>query len=525
MGNNLSKKKKQIKCHIIIKKWNNVNDIIIEKRNNNNINDKNYLLTLSGNLFIQKNRYDWISKYENNKHLDNITILNFNLNSFEKKKKFKSIIKNTSKLKNHYNQSIWELLNFKKENKKGIKIKENEVFRIGKQIMKLKMMILEKDKKKFETKISKAEKSKIFSQEEKKIYDIINNLPSNLEKELVCRICLDKETKKNRFHNFCPCIKTMPSHLSCLQEWLKKNIIINESNGIKFYNFLNICCDICQNQFPSTYKNDKGDIIPLIKPKFPKGCSFVILEIYLIEKPQFIKALMIFDMSVDRVINIGRDEENDIIFKHTSISRDHCAFFLKRDGFFLFDKGSKFGSFLLFDKKIKLKKKRDLIFKIQDFIVQVHPFKKDHGECLQEFRKGDLKKKTDPYKLDFKYNIDNARKVQSMKVIKKDALIGSSQKFAKVTSINNIDNMDKKNFETNDKKSENEEISEESDNDVQQGEKNSNNSYFGSILEKSHFSKKISYSNEGNFITSFGDTSIGFKHSENFEISGLYAFN
>ena len=76
--------------------------------------------------------------------------------------------------------------------------------------------------------------------------DSIRDLPEIIEKDLTCRICLEKETKVNRFHNFCGCKKTMPTHLNCLQLWLKKNAYFNENNGIHYFNFLDIECDICK---------------------------------------------------------------------------------------------------------------------------------------------------------------------------------------------------------------------------------------------------------------------------------------
>lgn len=53
---------------------------------------------------------------------------------------------------------------------------------------------------------------------------------------------------------------------------------------------------------------------------------------------------MIIDMSKPRNLTIGRNEGNDIRFKHHSISRDHCSFILDKN-FRILDKDSKFGTF------------------------------------------------------------------------------------------------------------------------------------------------------------------------------------
>ena len=49
-------------------------------------------------------------------------------------------------------------------------------------------------------------------------------------------------------------------------------------------------------------------------------------------------------MSKPRNLTIGRNEGNDIRFKHHSISRDHCSFILDKN-FRILDKDSKYGTF------------------------------------------------------------------------------------------------------------------------------------------------------------------------------------
>lgn len=211
--------------------------------------------------------------------------------------------------------------------------------------------------------------------------DSQKDLTPDLQLHLNCRICLDQESEINRFHNFCVCSKTMPTHLRCLQMWLKKNATINETNGIKFYNFLDSKCDICQQQFPSTYQNMKGEVNPLILPDVPQNSNYCLLEIYKIQDPKIIKALMIIDMSKTRKLSIGRGDSCDIRFKHHSISREHGVFILDND-FRLMDNGSKYGTFVALEKEA-IKKKENKILLMDNFLLEIHPFRSKPCQCIK----------------------------------------------------------------------------------------------------------------------------------------------
>lgn len=106
------------------------------------------------------------------------------------------------------------MINFRDENKKneGIEIKEGEVFRIGRQIMKLKFLSV----KQKAPKRRQSQMGQFMSVRELNVMDSLRDLPEQINQELSCRICLEEETPTNRFHNFCVCYKTMPTHLSCL---------------------------------------------------------------------------------------------------------------------------------------------------------------------------------------------------------------------------------------------------------------------------------------------------------------------
>ena len=49
------------------------------------------------------------------------------------------------------------------------------------------------------------------------------------EKDSVCRICLESNSKLNPFVDICNCSKNMPMHLSCVREWMKRKCEVSDS--------------------------------------------------------------------------------------------------------------------------------------------------------------------------------------------------------------------------------------------------------------------------------------------------------
>lgn len=82
---------------------------------------------------------------------------------------------------------------------------------------------------------------------------------------------------------------------------------------------------------------------------------------------------MVLQMN-DSVLSVGRSKECDIRFKHPSISRNHCLFLLKKKGFYLIDKDSKYGTFKSLGKTL-LKKNKDMIISFGKYLMEIHPFK------------------------------------------------------------------------------------------------------------------------------------------------------
>ena len=65
---------------------------------------------------------------------------------------------------------------------------------------------------------------------------------------------------------------------------------------------------------------------------------------------------MLIELNQDQVLTLGRSEDSDIRFRHSSISREHCLFKINKKGFYVVDKDSKFGTFVEMKKQLIKKK-------------------------------------------------------------------------------------------------------------------------------------------------------------------------
>ena len=166
----------------------------------------------------QKNHdQHFLKNFQNNLFSKPYTSLGFQLN-VENGKKILNQIVNNSINKNHYNTAIWELINYREDNNpsQGVPIKEGEIFRIGRQILKLKYLNVKNRKRAISKLPDFDNQNQFYSVRNLDKLDSLRDLPSELNNTLQCRICLEEESEANRFHNFCICHKNMPTHLICL---------------------------------------------------------------------------------------------------------------------------------------------------------------------------------------------------------------------------------------------------------------------------------------------------------------------
>ena len=191
-----------------------------------------------------------------------------------------------------------------------------------------------------------------------------NNNNINLENSLItssqtisnkiyCKICYGTfNSIEDPLFNPCKCSGSMKYiHFSCLKHWIKSKIeSMNDSNAIKYsYSFSHdqLFCEICSEKYPEYIKyNNK---YYNIKYNIPYKHYFLFNIIIWNSVTTFVYNLDFF-MS-QKIITIGLSNKCDITITDVLLSDIQCIFNLKKEGIFLEDYMSKFGTYIKINKE------------------------------------------------------------------------------------------------------------------------------------------------------------------------------
>ena len=184
-----------------------------------------------------------------------------------------------------------------------------------------------------------------------------------------CRYCnknnINQETDDgdNFLISVCRCKELV--HLNCLKNYLKSLLEKKDENeNIIEYDevmtFKDFECPICKNQFPIKFKLPNMDkIFNLIDIKEPNDCNFMILEsLDYKQNDKYSKSIHLikFLKKNGEPFTIGRDNDNDIIERDISISRQHAILrFNDVNGQITIQNwNSKYGTLILVRKSFKI---------------------------------------------------------------------------------------------------------------------------------------------------------------------------
>lgn len=181
-----------------------------------------------------------------------------------------------------------------------------------------------------------------------------------------CRICFcSSETILNPLISLCKCIGTMKLiHLKCLQHWLIAKSFKKVNTFCVSYFWTSTECDICKEALPMsfTYKSVSYRLIVLPNP----GSPYVVLEDF--RRDQYTLQLHVLFPMVAPFL-IGRNSDCDLRLSDITVSRSHAKIQLK-DGFYLKDNNSKFGTIVMTNKPIHLKIGEELPLQINRTLLK-----------------------------------------------------------------------------------------------------------------------------------------------------------
>lgn len=205
------------------------------------------------------------------------------------------------------------------------------------------------------------------------------NANISYEKSIVCRICLESNISDNPFIDICFCSKTMPMHLSCVREWMKRKCEKSEKPNVVFFNLSEVNCEVCQQEYPAkvTIQNQTH---MLFEPKIDESRRNIVFNI--IDKKKFeVKGYVILYFDGPKAkFTVGRTDENDITFEELSISRTHSELSVSKEGLKLVDLKSKYGTHVKC-RRLDFSGNNIFYLQIDKFLFEFHPFVKNQCFC------------------------------------------------------------------------------------------------------------------------------------------------
>ena len=168
-----------------------------------------------------------------------------------------------------------------------------------------------------------------------------------------CKICFsDQSFVQDPLISPCYCSGSMANvHVKCLQRWLSNKIIIKENEFCRSYSLEGLECELCKKKFPESIQSN-GRCFRLFDVPVPNE-SYMILEEVNVSKQGAVMT-HILQFSSKKSIMIGRGNHSDVKVNDISVSRKHAFIYITKDGLYLEDNSSKFGTLVQIKRPILL---------------------------------------------------------------------------------------------------------------------------------------------------------------------------
>ncbi len=299
-----------------------------------------------------------------------------------------------------FSQGIWQLLE-EKITDLGIQLEANDVVRVGRQILKISKIFVYSEGSTANSRVQSSIYTAYNQQNAVNSHfqgtnDIGNNIlqtqnnsinrgneimdsarsinnNSRSSNIMMCRICLEPESKFNPFENaLCACSARMPAHVNCLISWLNRKCESTKYKNMTYFDMSQLFCDICHTKYPSSISVN-GEVRSIVNVQAPDKKSYVTIDVYELTR-DVIKGILLMEfLTKDTTkITLGRYEGSDIVFKDISISRNHALITWKNNKLYINDEKSKFGTLKKIQGRLSFNDCVNKRFVVDKFIFCFH---------------------------------------------------------------------------------------------------------------------------------------------------------
>ena len=336
----------------------------------NTIIDNDTYILRKGEKILRANKHSDIESTKGELLLFHIRNKKYGIFSIENPVFFNNV-ELTDNIINGLNNKTWYVLNSENpninSNNEDYNLTENDIIKLGNIKLIIKEIHIENSESQnnqntetnnenISTKKNGGPIFNIIPQPQK--YFISEN---NTKKENIkCSICYKYECDiKNPILSFCECNCYM-NHFKCLKNVAYKRSInkCNINKTINYYYIKVLKCRKCKSILPFRFTIPEAeqpfDFIDIIKPN---ECNYMIIES--LENKIFyghLKLIFIVKLG-DNKVKIGRSDDNDIIIKDPSVSKNHAEIIYKNGNIYIKNLSEMFGTLILIKKPITLNDK------------------------------------------------------------------------------------------------------------------------------------------------------------------------
>ena len=177
------------------------------------------------------------------------------------------------------------------------------------------------------------------------------------EETVQCRFCwCSEETDDNPLILACKCRGSVGLiHFACLKNWIKTQRHVKEyGENVTSYYWKKFECEICKQSYPYIFKKNQTlfKLIDITEPK--AGSQYILLESMPLDKNTSRNIHMLTVSDKKSEFKLGRGHESEVRINDISVSRCHAIIKCRKDGFYIEDNLSKFGTIVLLKNTLRL---------------------------------------------------------------------------------------------------------------------------------------------------------------------------
>lgn len=144
-------------------------------------------------------------------------------------------------------------------------------------------------------------------------------------------------------------------HFECLKNWIRTQRHTKEyGENVTSYYWKKFECEICKTSYPYIFKR-RNVLFKLIDIQEPaETASFILLESMPLDKNTSRNIHLLTVTAHKSEFKLGRGHESEVRINDISVSRCHAIIKCRKDGFFVEDNLSKFGTIVLLKEPLRL---------------------------------------------------------------------------------------------------------------------------------------------------------------------------